>query len=293
VLRQVRDPFVVMAALRREGLPSPDVYREAPRATPSLIVKPFRSGGGHRVRRWRRGTRVPAAAYLQDFIEGIPGSIVFAAADGRAVPLGVSRQLVGDARFGANGFRYCGSILHLDDDGRSGFGAAVRARAAELAVFAARTFRLVGVNGIDFIVREGVPVLIEVNPRWTASMELVERATGMAMFSAHAAACEGDLRPAEALARAVPRARVVGKAVVFARTNVAAPDTNAWLANPDVHDVPHSAEPIRAGRPICTVFAEGADRETCYAALAARAGAVYASLSRTQASTGRAAAASG
>ena len=87
-----------------------------PRNLPWL-VKPLSSGGGRRVRRWRPGTRLPRGCYLQEFIEGTPGSVVFAAAGGRSVPLGISRQLVGDRAFGATGYQYCGSILmpHGDD----------------------------------------------------------------------------------------------------------------------------------------------------------------------------------
>ena len=48
--------------------------------------------------------------------------------------------------------------------------------AHRLAAVAAAEFHLVGVNGIDFIERSGVPYPIEINPRWSASMELVERA---------------------------------------------------------------------------------------------------------------------
>ena len=74
------------------------------------LLKPLSSGGGHGIRPWRR-TTVPKGCYLQQRIDGRPGSVVFVAADGRAVPLGVSRQLIGDQRFGAGGVRYCGSIL--------------------------------------------------------------------------------------------------------------------------------------------------------------------------------------
>jgi predicted ATP-grasp superfamily ATP-dependent carboligase len=54
--------------------------------------------------------------------------------------------------------------------------------------------------------------VIEVNPRWTAAVELVERSLGTSLFSAHVAASEGA-----SLQVPQPHARgVVGKAVVFA-----------------------------------------------------------------------------
>src|SRR6185503_7395613 len=55
------------------------------------LIKPIKSGGGHGVRRWGDGFRsassprpvpptVPRGCYLQEFIAGTPGSIVFVAA---------------------------------------------------------------------------------------------------------------------------------------------------------------------------------------------------------------------
>ena len=49
-------------------------------------------------------------------------------------------------------------------------------RSCDLARALVEEFDLVGVNGIDFVARDGLPYAIEVNPRWCASMELVERA---------------------------------------------------------------------------------------------------------------------
>jgi predicted ATP-grasp superfamily ATP-dependent carboligase len=222
---------------------------------------------------------VPRDCYLQEFVEGTPASIVFIAAGGQATPLGVSRQLIGDAAFGVSGYRYCGNILapmHTYE------------AAADLARQAAAAFGLVGVNGIDFIERHGAAVPIEINPRWSASMELVERAHGISVFAAHVAACtRGELpssqspKPwAESLEPQAqsPTPRALGKAIVFAREDVQLGDTRAWLADSSVADVPQPGQRIARGRPICTVFAEGDDDAACYAALVSRARAVYASV---------------
>ena len=186
VVRRVRDPLLVAQALGRRGFAVPAVHvgepgtrNPEPGTSSSWLVKPLASGGGHRVRPWRRGTRVPRGCYLQEFVEGTPGSVVFVAAGGRAVPLGVSRQLIGEAAFGTAGYRYCGNILASVSDPQFRDGDALVRNAAELARAIAEEFDLVGVNGIDFVARDGVPYAIEVNPRWSASMELVERAYGV------------------------------------------------------------------------------------------------------------------
>jgi uncharacterized protein len=280
VLRRARDPLLLMQALRRRGLLSPDVScgAEGPRhKTDRWLVKPLKSGGGHGVGRWR-GTRVPRGCYLQEFVDGTPGSIVFVAAGGRAVPLGVSCQLVGEQPFGSEGYRYCGNILLAEGDTHFGADAAFVERACSLVNAVAGEFGLVGVNGVDFVACNGLPYATEVNPRWSASIELVERAYGLSVFGTHADACDTGLLPQFDLERSRQGAMAVGKAVLFARRDVVVGDTGKWLDDASVRDVPHPGELIRAGGPVCTVFADGCRISDCHAALVARAARVYAEL---------------
>ena len=287
VLRRVRDPKLLSETLRRCGFAAPTVLEpppipQSPQSPQSPIpnpqspnlVKPHASGGGHGVGWWREGMRVPRGSYIQEFIDGMPASIVFVGARGRAVPLGLCRQLIGDAAFGSSGFRYCGNILTAageDDD--------VFEPARALASALCEEFALVGVNGIDMIVSAGVPCAIEVNPRWCASMELVERAYGLSAFGVHAAACRDEALPDFDLARARRAAPTIGKAVVFARHGVTIDDTSSWLgesrAAGDLHDVPRPGAQIRAGHPVCTVYASGRGSAACYTELVRRAARIH------------------
>ena len=281
VLRRVRRPGVVS---RPAGVSSPDRW----------LVKPRASGGGHGIEWWSPGNPVPAGSHVEPFIDGEPGSIVFVAAGRVIVPLGLTRQLVGDAAFGATGFRYCGSILHVipseapalrseSDEGRnpqapdSGLSELLDS-ALHVARGVVTEFDLVGVNCIDFIARDGIAMPIEINPRWSASMELVERAHGLSVFGVHAAACATGELPTFDLTRADTDSAVTGKAIVFARHDVICGDTAAWLGDTTVRDVPHPGEHIPAGRPVCTVFASSRDADACHAALIARANRLYETL---------------
>jgi predicted ATP-grasp superfamily ATP-dependent carboligase len=282
VLRRVRDPFLLMEVLEQRGLATPATRSAGERQKNDSSIEWLRkrvaSGGGRQVAPWRRGVPVSRGSYLQERIDGTPGSIVFAAAGGRAIPLGVSRQLIGDPAFGASGYRYCGSILGAG--GSESFGGALIHRATHLAETVASDFGLIGLNGIDFIARDDVPVPIEVNPRWSSSMELVERVSGQSMFGLHAAACTSGSLAAVQFRPGAPRLRAVGKAVVFARRNLVAPDTRRWLDDETLRDVPRPGEPVAAGHPLCTVFASGDDDSGCYAALVDRAARLYDELDR-------------
>jgi uncharacterized protein len=271
VLARVRHPLQLARAIAAAGFPGPHTRASAPigaRSARPWLLKPRRSGGGTGTVAWRRGRQVPRGAYLQERIAGAPGSIVFAA-DGRDItPLGLTRQLVGEPAFGGRGFRYCGSLLACCRAALFSREDELRSAAVELARSVTRTFRLRGLNGIDFIASDGVPFPIEVNPRYSASMELVERAGERSLFQTHVEACAGRLG-----APSTPVADVLGKAIVFARHDVVVGDPTGWKL--DLADIPHPGERIAAGRPICTVFARAPTAAACRTALAAAADRVY------------------
>jgi predicted ATP-grasp superfamily ATP-dependent carboligase len=266
VLQRVRNPREVRAALSNRGLPSPRLD-----AVVDGVLKPFASGGGRRVRRWKPGMRIPARCYVQEYIAGTPASIVFIANGRDAAVFGLTRQLIGRASFGVAGFRYCGNVmLHADE--------VLMHQAQTIARALTEAFGLIGSNGVDAIIREHVIYPIEVNPRWTASMELFERATGMSMFAAHAEACStGQLSPM----RSTPADAVLGKAILFARRQIEV-DPTPWLDDPAVRDIPHPGARIRAGEPICTVFGAGVDEASCIGALERKAGSLYDEIETSQ-----------
>ena len=272
VLQKVRSPRGLLEGLAQQGFRVPRIFEPAGGAVPpagvAWLEKPFRSGGGHGIRRWRPGSAIAEGSYLEEFIPGRPGSIVFVARAGRAVPLGISRQLAGEAAFGATGFQYCGSILsHPADLFDRGVSVATTAHAVAMAV--ARDYGLVGLNNVDFIARHGVAYPVEVNPRWSASVELVERAHGFSMFGLHADACARGTLPDDRLPLCLRRA--VGKAIVFAREDVVVRRSHEWLWSRDVADVPRPGSLIRRGEPVCTVFAEAPAADQCYWGLVRRA----------------------
>ena len=281
-VRRVREPVNLSNAFRRHAVavPATRLATNPPDdGVSTWLLKPLASGGGQRVRLWNRTEPLPRGGYLQEFINGHAGSIAFVAAGGDAIPIGMSRQLVGDAAFGARGYEYCGSILGAAGDPQFTGDEALFERAAALARAAAAEFGLVGLNGIDFVARDGVPYAIEINPRWSASMELVERAYGISVLGVHASACAAGTLPDFDLRRARQQGGATGKAVVFARQNVVVGDTASWLASGNaLRDVPHAGDHISAGRPVCTVFAGARDAAACYDALVERAADVYAQL---------------
>ena len=81
VLRRVRDPKALAAAFTKRSIRAPRVItRDETRPRPSEVerwmFKPRVSGGGHGVRLWQPGEAVTRGHYLQEFVEGTPGSVI-------------------------------------------------------------------------------------------------------------------------------------------------------------------------------------------------------------------------
>ncbi len=225
------------------------------------LRKPLRGGGGSGVVDFAPGDRLRAGEVLQERIDGVLASVSFVADGRRAAVLGVSMGLAGDSAFGGRAYRYCGSLYPLQAE------SSLLEPLDALAQATTRAFGLTGVNGLDFVVRDGRAYVLELNPRYSASMELLDRSGPSNVFETHAAACGGA--GIGSTSYAPPRGEVLGKAIVWARCDVVACDTRSWLDRDDVRDVPFPGERIRRGHPICTVFARAADAASCYDALRA------------------------
>lgn len=271
VVRRVRDPFTLGAAVREAGLRFPET-RAGSESVPrdgSFLVKPLSSAGGRGIDRWTGAVAAegPAASgcVWQRRVDGHPYSAAFILAPEGSRLVGITRQLLGLPWCHAAPYAYCGSVLVPLDTVPADLLAAINRLGSVLA----SRFRLVGAVGVDFVVADdGGMVVIEVNPRPTASMELFERAGGPAFVAAHLAAC-GFAPPAGSPhPRSSPARDRWSKAVLFARRDVAVTDAlveririeaaewrfDGW---PALADVPSPGQVIPAGGPVLTIFHAG------------------------------------
>jgi predicted ATP-grasp superfamily ATP-dependent carboligase len=270
-LRAVRDPLRVADVLRQQGLPYVEAHLSdegLPRDR-SYLVKPLASGGGRLIQFLdEQPSLLSEPCYYQQWIEGPSFAAIFLASHGRAELIGVTRQLTG-----AEGlpFAYQGSIGPWPVSGR--LLAALRALGAALA----SAFDLVGLFGVDYILRDEAPWPVEVNPRYTASVEVLELALGRSLMAEHLHVCttesaEPAVRALASSERSIPR--VVGKAVLYSRRAFVVPEIpvdDSWrrdlFAVPAIADVPWPTQ-VDAGQPLLTVFATGPDTTTCASRLA-------------------------
>jgi len=269
VLRRVRSPFAVAGVLRRAGLPCPALWPSdtLPPATGRWLVKPLDGAGGSGIHLWD-GTaprsRPRRRCYYQEFLEGGSYSGIYLGNSHAARLLGVTRQLVGEPWLHARPFHYCGSI------GPVALGKKLEQGVAGVGSALAQGFGLKGLFGVDFILSGGIPYPVEVNPRTTASVEVIEYATGLLALALHGQVFDPDVPVPPASAGS---AGVVGKAILFARAPLRFPDRGPWRAWIDTSagasilatyaDIPHPGDLIEAGQPIMTVFARAGTVEDC------------------------------
>jgi predicted ATP-grasp superfamily ATP-dependent carboligase len=274
VVRSVRNWPNLFARLRRAGFPVPETVFPIENPKPDLkrrwLIKPLGSGGGHGIVFLRAGEMPGNSFMIQEYLPGKPCSISFVANGRECVVLGITEQLTGLRPFGSQAFRYCGNLLPCSEAARPGSGKRLLEQARELAAFLTREYKLTGANGIDIMLEGGQMCLLEVNPRYSASMELIEQAYGLPVFHLHArAVLDGTLPPFD-LETVVAGGKYFGKAILFAEKEAVAPDTRLWPARA-LRDIPASGEPLPKGGPVCTILASQPTREETLADLARKA----------------------
>ncbi|MDE0739998.1 MAG: ATP-grasp domain-containing protein [Planctomycetota bacterium] len=264
VLARALDPSALNGCLARAGLTVAEI-RQAGEEAPGesgWLSKPIRSGGGIGIEAASKAT-TSEGRYLQRFVDGVPASALFIASENepskRSLLLGATEQLIGESWLGAAGFTYCGNLgpLELEDEALRQVVLAGEAVGGE--------FSLRGLFGLDFILSPGGPVFIELNPRYTGSVEVIERCCGFETIPQHVSACRnGELPPI-----APPPSKACAKAILFAETPVALSASPALVEESaaTVADIPASGETIEPGSPLLTVLTEGADLANCEANL--------------------------
>ena len=274
VLRRVRDPFTLGPALSEGGFNYPESVRTRPRDhLESWLAKPLRGAGGDRIRRASEvdaSTPAPLGRYYQRFVPGASYSAVYVGSVAGARRFGVTRQLVGVPWLHGSPFGWCGNIgpteLETGDVNLLD----------RLGHYLVERFGLRGLFGIDFLIsdedRPRSLHVVEVNPRYPASVEILELATRQSALRLHAAAFEDTTNLAR-ISHQTPCADVIGKAVLFApRTlvvteNLLSEAARAPFELPAAADLPVPGTEIAPGRPVLTVFARGDTEAACMEAL--------------------------
>ncbi|MEX1203918.1 MAG: ATP-grasp domain-containing protein [Dongiaceae bacterium] len=270
-LSRIKDPAAFFTLLDRLGIPHPAVALRRPAAPAGWLAKRVGGAGGVHVRPaeaasgtgpLRRSASEASRRYYQRRVEGRAVGALFLADGRRARLLGLSEQWPAPDG-AARPYRFGGAARP----------AAIGRRAArEIAAAIGALVRdtgLVGLNSLDMMVDGDDFLVLEVNPRPGATIDIFDAAPGL--FGLHVAACAGRLKrgwraPAGAAASAIAyadRPLRIGAAVRWPR----------WSA-----DRPAAGSRIAPGEPVCTVLVRARSATAARARAGERVAAVLAAL---------------
>ena len=225
------------------------------------IQKPKQSAGGLRIQRAQPGEPRRDGHYFQRWTPGTPLSGVFLSGALGTRLIGTTFQLLGqDLGQTKSPFAYAGSIgpVLLDPD--------LRNQIIEIGETIGTAFFMKGVWGVDFVFSNGTLHPLDINPRMTASCDILERSGQVSSItSLHANACHSftdgcrtnpELKP--------PPAVTIAKAIAFSTSDRPLEitlDRHRQLLNlrgsksPNpIADIPKPGTLIPPRGPICTLY---------------------------------------
>jgi len=269
-VKNVRDKTKFFQELGRLGVTHPETAmaenlkearKEAKNIGYPVLVKPLRGFGGAGIRKakgseeieqaFRGATLLDDKVLIQEYISGIAASTSLISSANGAITLTLNEQLLGMSEIGQREpFGYCGNVVPLQVN------KAVADRCKGMVKRVASHFNLVGSNGIDLVIsKEGVPYVVEVNPRFQGTLECVERILNVNIVKAHLEACvQGKLPTLEKS----PSAFCV-RLILFAPQRSVVPDLSVFE---EVRDIPLPGVIVEEGEPVCSIVVEGANRNS-------------------------------
>ena len=218
-----------------------------------VVAKPAFGGGGTanffcntEKELIRCAKQLPEFLY-QEYINGRHASVSVLVSKRGARSVCLNEQLLGVEALSAPGpLVYCGNI--------SPFVTRFGDSACELAEELTLELGLLGSNGVDFVISDDGPVVIEVNARLQGSLDTVECSTGLNLVDAHAKAITGEL-PERVQAK-----RYAAKTIVFA-TQEGVVVENLDVNRAGIVDIPEKGRMVKQGEPVATGIGIGDSRE--------------------------------
>lgn len=238
--RQLKDPGSCFKLLDDLDIPYPEICWEYPRDPKSWLLKTGCSEGG-------KGVRSPAhdqaatGDYYQRRLAGSPYSVLFLA-NGDDLKI-IGFNTLQTIAVGETPYLFAGAMNFTDL--RTDALRTVTAFALKLV----RKTGLVGLNSMDFMFDSvSGPLVLDINPRPSATMALYDRDAPLGLLRAHIQAVCGHL-PSIA---ATNQYRAFH--VVLADRQIALSKRLTWPSW--CHDRPSVGSSVMAGTPFCTVEAE-------------------------------------
>lgn len=146
-----------------------------------FIIKPVYGTGGVGINYFENDLSLENDFLLQEYIEGNSVSSSFLSYPSHEIDMvTTSDQIIGSKMLGGNDFIYCGNVTPLVNS---------NPKLVNISNKISKMFKLVGSNGVDFILHNNNVYVLEVNPRIQGTFECVESSFNMNLAKAHIDSC--------------------------------------------------------------------------------------------------------
>lgn len=246
-VRRCSDPASFFGLLKHLGIPHPETSLAPPASGSGWLSKLAGGSGGTHIVRCKSQ---PAALPSRYFQRAVPGEAISAMGitSARGSAFAFSRQWVNPAP--RRPYRYGGAVGDIEID------AELEARLVDTMLALCEALELSGLVSFDFLVDGGDALLVDVNPRSGASLDVFDDASGT-LFKAHIAAVRGD-DPIDILKAGWQPATMAAAYLYADRGQLTVPDI-AW---PEwALDRPAAGAVIAEHHPLATVLANSATPE--------------------------------
>jgi len=221
-----------------------------------VVAKPAYGGGGtanffcNNEKELIRCAKQLPEFLFQEYIKGKHASVSLISSKRETISVSVNEQLIGlDSLCAPGPFVYCGNV--------SPFVTKFSERVCEIAEEMAMELGLVGSNGIDFVITDDGPFVIEVNPRFQGTLDTVELSTGLNLVDASMKAVRVDLLVERAMAK-----KYAAKTIAFANQEGVVVEN---FDTSGIVDIPEKGRIIKPGVPIATGIGVGDSRAEAFA----------------------------
>ncbi|MDH5358492.1 MAG: ATP-grasp domain-containing protein [Gammaproteobacteria bacterium] len=232
----IKTPILFFGLLKQLRLPYPDTQFMQPVDDTNWLIKSPKGLGGNHVKHLNRHPPT-TECYFQRHITGSSGSALFLANGIHAQLLSINKQTLRpytDSPFRLGAIEKPWAITE-----------AHRHQLEEAICKISSKTGLLGLNSLDFIISEqGELLLLEINPRPSASAELI--GSIVSIFHHHINACHGSL-PDKPIIDTVTKGSL---RYLYARHNYRIPSDVSWPS--ECHDLPAAGTLIKKHAPICT-----------------------------------------
>jgi predicted ATP-grasp superfamily ATP-dependent carboligase len=236
---RVKSPEDFFATLDRLGIAHPPTQSEPPARGGTWLVKKRGGAGGSHIAPSRLAKAAPHI-YFQEHAAGRAVSALFVACGGEARVLGFSEQWT--SPLPARPWRYGGAVCP------AALPASLARKMTATVKKLARAYPIKGLASADFLLNGEEPLLLEINPRPGATLDIFDRSKRK-LLSLHIEAVREGKLPS----RALELQGAMASAIVYAARRGQTPADGVWPSW--VADRPKPSEWIDKSRPICTVSA--------------------------------------